>query len=145
MIQLYRMNPTVYLSATTCRRHLHGDVNAVIRVHCFLEKWGLINYSGLQPNFKPHKMSLLKESSFDRVLINCANKDVLTRSEQEYANNLFLVDSSGNTTNIEPSEDLRRKINFLTLKYRPKCAYSETIVGFRWFSNGSIDLNEKSF
>jgi SWI/SNF related-matrix-associated actin-dependent regulator of chromatin subfamily C len=45
MIALYRMNPTVYLSATSCRRHLSGDVNAIIRVHAFLEKWGLINFN----------------------------------------------------------------------------------------------------
>lgn len=47
MIKLYRMNPAVYLSATTCRRHLAGDVNGIIRVHAFLEKWGLINYAGV--------------------------------------------------------------------------------------------------
>jgi SWI/SNF related-matrix-associated actin-dependent regulator of chromatin subfamily C len=38
MIHLYRMNPSVYLSATTCRRHLSGDVNGIMRVHAFLEK-----------------------------------------------------------------------------------------------------------
>ena len=64
------MNPTVYLSATTCRRHLSGDVNGIMRIHAFLEKWGLINYSGVQPAYKPHKMSLIKESCYDKVLIN---------------------------------------------------------------------------
>lgn len=44
MIALYRMNPTIYLSGTTCRRHLSGDVNGILRVHAFLEKWGLINF-----------------------------------------------------------------------------------------------------
>jgi hypothetical protein len=47
MLHLYRLNPTVYLSATTCRRHLSGDVNGIMRVHAFLEKHGLINYSGI--------------------------------------------------------------------------------------------------
>ena len=27
-----------------CRRNLAGDVCAVVRVHAFLEQWGLINY-----------------------------------------------------------------------------------------------------
>ena len=53
MITLYRMNPGCYLSATTCRRHLSGDVNGIIRVHAFLEKWGLINYQGVEPAYKP--------------------------------------------------------------------------------------------
>lgn len=90
MVHLYRMNPTVYLSATTCRRHLSGDVNGIIRVHAFLEKWGLINYSGVMPAYKPHKMSMLKESCYDKVLINAANKNYLAKNEMEYANSLYL-------------------------------------------------------
>ena len=89
MIGLYRMNPSVYLSATSCRRHLSGDVNGILRVHAFLEKWGLINFTS-QPRLKPHKMSLLKESSYDKVLINAANKNALSKSIDEYRPNLFL-------------------------------------------------------
>ncbi|XP_053718249.1 SWI/SNF complex subunit SMARCC1b isoform X1 [Synchiropus splendidus] len=44
MLDTYRLNPQEYLSSTTCRRNLTGDVCAVIRVHAFLEQWGLINY-----------------------------------------------------------------------------------------------------
>eukprot|EP00055_Hartaetosiga_balthica_P016239 m.101425 g.101425 ORF g.101425 m.101425 type:complete len:1017 (+) comp9062_c7_seq14:495-3545(+) len=44
MIDTFRLNPSQYLTATACRRHLVGDVCAIIRVHAFLEQWGLINY-----------------------------------------------------------------------------------------------------
>jgi len=44
MIDTYRLNPTEYLSSTACRRNLAGDVCAIMRVHAFLEQWGLINY-----------------------------------------------------------------------------------------------------
>lgn len=44
MIDTYRLNPTEYLTVTACRRNLAGDVCAVLRVHAFLEQWGLINY-----------------------------------------------------------------------------------------------------
>ncbi|KAF6717514.1 SWI/SNF complex subunit SMARCC1 [Oryzias melastigma] len=44
MIDTYRLNPQEYLSSTTCRRNLTGDVCSLIRVHAFLEQWGLINY-----------------------------------------------------------------------------------------------------
>jgi SWI/SNF related-matrix-associated actin-dependent regulator of chromatin subfamily C len=44
MIDTYRLNPTQYLTVSACRRNLVGDVCAVIRVHAFLEQWGLINY-----------------------------------------------------------------------------------------------------
>jgi SWI/SNF related-matrix-associated actin-dependent regulator of chromatin subfamily C len=44
MINTYRLNPVEYLTVTACRRNLAGDVCAVMRVHAFLEQWGLINY-----------------------------------------------------------------------------------------------------
>uniref|UniRef100_A0A672SHB6 SWI/SNF complex subunit SMARCC1-like n=1 Tax=Sinocyclocheilus grahami TaxID=75366 RepID=A0A672SHB6_SINGR len=44
MIDTYRLNPQEYLTSASCRRNLTGDVCALIRVHSFLEQWGLINY-----------------------------------------------------------------------------------------------------
>lgn len=44
MINTYRLNPIEYLTVTACRRNLAGDVCAIMRVHSFLEQWGLVNY-----------------------------------------------------------------------------------------------------
>ncbi len=44
MINTYRLRPREYLTVTACRRNLAGDVCAILRVHAFLEQWGLINY-----------------------------------------------------------------------------------------------------
>lgn len=44
MINTYRLKPVEYLTVTACRRNLAGDVCAIMRVHAFLEQWGLINY-----------------------------------------------------------------------------------------------------
>jgi SWI/SNF related-matrix-associated actin-dependent regulator of chromatin subfamily C len=44
MVNTYRLNPVEYLTFTACRRNLCGDVCAIMRVHQFLETWGLINY-----------------------------------------------------------------------------------------------------
>ena len=44
MVNTYRLNPSEYLTVTACRRNLAGDVCAIMRVHAFLEQWGLINY-----------------------------------------------------------------------------------------------------
>ncbi|CAG7854199.1 Chromatin structure-remodeling complex protein RSC8 AltName: Full=Remodel the structure of chromatin complex subunit 8; AltName: Full=SWI3 homolog [Serendipita indica DSM 11827] len=62
MINTYRLRPSEYLTITACRRNLAGDVCAVMRVHAFLEQWGLINYqvdpegrpSALGPPFTGH-------------------------------------------------------------------------------------------
>lgn len=45
IIDLYRQNPNVYLTATAVRRYLAGDAAAILRVHSFLERWGLINFN----------------------------------------------------------------------------------------------------
>jgi len=50
MINTYRLRPSEYLTMTACRRNLAGDVCAVMRVHAFLEHWGLINY---QVRYRP--------------------------------------------------------------------------------------------
>ena len=44
MINTYRLRPSEYLTVTACRRNLAGDVCAIMRVHAFLDQWGLINY-----------------------------------------------------------------------------------------------------
>ncbi|KUI54820.1 SWI/SNF and RSC complexes subunit ssr2 [Cytospora mali] len=52
MINTYRLNPAEYLTVTACRRNLAGDVCAIMRVHSFLEQWGLINYQ-VDPDHRP--------------------------------------------------------------------------------------------
>ncbi|OAV91480.1 hypothetical protein PTTG_05088 [Puccinia triticina 1-1 BBBD Race 1] len=44
IVNSYRLNPSEYLTVTACRRNLAGDVCAIMRVHAFLEQWGIINY-----------------------------------------------------------------------------------------------------
>lgn len=52
MINTYRLNPNEYLTVTVCRRNLVGDAATILRVHRFLNKWGLINYQ-VDPVSKP--------------------------------------------------------------------------------------------
>ncbi|KAJ5240809.1 uncharacterized protein N7469_002400 [Penicillium citrinum] len=52
MINTYRLNPIEYLTVTACRRNLAGDVCAIMRIHSFLEQWGLINYQ-VDPQSRP--------------------------------------------------------------------------------------------
>lgn len=39
------MSPKTYLTGTTCRRNLAGDACGILRIHAFLESWGLINFT----------------------------------------------------------------------------------------------------
>ncbi|KAI0567422.1 hypothetical protein FGB62_2g338 [Gracilaria domingensis] len=57
IIRTWRKNPTGYLSGTAARRYLSGDSCSILRVHGFLEHWGLINYACPEaappPSFNP--------------------------------------------------------------------------------------------
>jgi len=55
MIDTYRLNPNEYLTVTACRRNLAGDVCAIMRIHAFLEQWGLINYQ-IDQDLRPTPM-----------------------------------------------------------------------------------------
>jgi SWI/SNF related-matrix-associated actin-dependent regulator of chromatin subfamily C len=49
IINMYHEAPGLHLSVTECRRHLAADAGAVMRLHQFLEHWGLINYNAASP------------------------------------------------------------------------------------------------
>jgi len=59
----FRLNPTEYLTSTACRRNLAGDVCAIMRVHAFLEQWGLINYQ-IDADVRPTPMGPPPTSHF---------------------------------------------------------------------------------
>lgn len=68
MVDTYRLNPTEYLTVTACRRNLAGDVCAIMRVHAFLEQWGLVNYQ-VDADSRPTPMGPPSTSHF-HVLVD---------------------------------------------------------------------------
>ncbi|KAG7879310.1 hypothetical protein KL937_003071 [Ogataea polymorpha] len=52
MVNTYRLNPNEYLSFTAVRRNLVGDAGTLLRLHKFLDKWGIINYQ-VNPETRP--------------------------------------------------------------------------------------------
>lgn len=71
IIDTYRISPTEYLTVTACRRNSTGDVCTIMRIHAFLEQWGLINYQ-VEPDFKPPPMGPLSTNHF-HILVDTAN------------------------------------------------------------------------
>ena len=77
----------------------------------------------------------MPESSYDRVLVNCANRKILAKSEFEYAD-AFWYQKNEKKEDVKPfkfSPDLSRKINILTSKYRPICSMSAVKCGLNWY------------
>ncbi|CAO3609330.1 unnamed protein product [Mucor hiemalis] len=81
MINTYRMNPVEYLTITACRRNLTGDVCAILRVHSFLEQWGLINYQ-VDPEAKLSSLSPPFDSQF-KVIIDKPSEEITISSIEE--------------------------------------------------------------
>ncbi len=50
MIGMWLENVKKHLSAAHCRRTLVGDVSLIVRIHGFLENWGLINFPSREHN-----------------------------------------------------------------------------------------------
>jgi hypothetical protein len=72
MINTYRLNPSEYLTVTACRRNLAGDVGAIMRVHAFLEQWGLINYQvGLGVRVIKQAVRRLTDTPFNPLDYTC--------------------------------------------------------------------------
>jgi len=90
-------------------------------------------------------MSLLKEQSYDKVLINAANKNYVRKNEEEYKHNLFLKGANGFEMKAVVDDQILGKLNLVTLKYRPTCSFSECKVGFKWFESSNIILSEDAF
>lgn len=67
MIHAYRLNPIEYLTVTATRRNIAADVASIIRIHAFLEQWGLINYQ-IDPKTKPSLIGPQYTGHFQVVL-----------------------------------------------------------------------------
>jgi len=95
-------------------------------LHAFLELWGLINFN-VDPFQKPHKITLNREGSYTKYLVNAANKYFLERSEQEIMKNLGSnvdANESESSKQQQPiSIDTIKKVNLISQHKRPYCNY----------------------
>jgi SWI/SNF related-matrix-associated actin-dependent regulator of chromatin subfamily C len=117
IITLYRMNPRNYLSATSCRRNLAGDACAIIRVHAFLEHWGLINFETAATERGFGK--IVSTPSFIPPVYKYSAKE---NRLEEFAD-----------TNWTDDGHILGGIKELTRKIRPPCDIDGLPVGAVWY------------
>lgn len=69
------------MNASKARKGLAGDACAIIRIHKFLEKWGLINYIHKKPSSKMLENKKLKEPEVEAIPLSkrkdCFDRDKL--------------------------------------------------------------------
>lgn len=166
IISLYRENPNTYLSSTTCRRNLVGDVCAIIRLHAFLENWGLINFN-IDPILKPVNPYIPKSINYKApVLIDSSalvvkddnpygykigdNKLVLTNKVNQDLRSLYSI---SNTTdhlfrsifNGKSGISPINQINFISRNYRFKCDTCSNLCGFNIYIEDFKDNKDFDF
>lgn len=128
LVQLYWKNPRVSLLATTARRCVALDACCVLRVHSFLEKWGLINLQSKNktPNFQnPMNLDFVKQSGPERLI-----------AESESALNKAPFRESSFETSLIEAGFKRMGLG------RQKCFQCQNLLQTCWFSrtNDSVSV-----
>jgi len=128
IIALYRQNPRAYLTSTICRRNIAGDACSVMRVHAFLEHWGLINFS-----FDPKNHNFTRASSYHQANFNAVEEklDMLLKSKE---------------LNGEGAHDDAYLHTFasITRRIRPRCDSCGYYCGQSWFLRPSpVSTNDE--
>ena len=103
IVSLYSHNPSIYLSATDCRRKLSGDVCVVLKIHSFLDAFGVINF-----NTKADCRPLLSQASLSHWHENIIKKSMTPEqplSSSRVASSAS-VDSLGDECEVEWSEEM---------------------------------------
>lgn len=119
IIELYRQNPRSYLTQTACRRNLAGDVCAILRIHSFLEHWGLINFN-VDPAHLQHNAALSNIQDAEDFIKPSGTSNKIELLEHEKM--------PGKT-----SELIFNTIKMLPKNYRPICDFCGIICGLVWF------------
>ncbi|CAH1775427.1 unnamed protein product, partial [Owenia fusiformis] len=112
MIDTYRLNPQEYITSTACRRNLAGDVCAIMRVHAFLEQWGLINYQ-VDADAKTTSMGPPPTSHFHIVCDTPSGLQPLnTPKTNQPSAAKQIMDMSGGTRKDEESDEKKHSSTF---------------------------------
>ncbi|CDK25033.1 unnamed protein product [Kuraishia capsulata CBS 1993] len=147
MINAYRLNPMEFLTVTAARRNLAGDVASIMRVHGFLQKWGLINYQ-VDPRTRPSLSGPQYTGHFQITLDTPEglapfippNAEILVKKE-ESANGESNGSVEASTVKAEPSDipfnlEVRRNVydstlDSVTLRGEEKERFSSSVIGIK--------------
>ena len=107
-----------YITPSDSRKGLAGDACAIIRIHQFLEKWGIINYvhkkpGKIQQERSPQEKESIKVEDIPRRK-DCFDRDKLIAPRSYSKDDLELL----------------KKV---TKKFRPACHFCEGICGVSWY------------
>ena len=114
IINLYRQNPSIYLTGTACRRHLSGDVCAILRLHKLLNQWGLINFK-LDPKFKPNNNFIPKSFNYKSPIYIDSSTFIIDKDNNSASNvignnNIILTNKGKELMTLYPINKISENI-----------------------------------
>jgi len=129
IINLFRQNPRHYLCSTTCRRNLAGDACAIMRVHGFLEHWGLINFN-VDPTTYPQNILAEKPNfSYQKVFKSISKEHGVSLKHQE---DQILARNTENDLFLN-------QIRVINKQHRPPCTFCGQICGIVWYQQKNVN------
>ena len=144
IIKTYRQNPAAYLSATECRKKLPGDICSIIRLHAFLEHWGIINFS-VEHNLRPAKIVLNDSGNVHQAVIDAAAKGFISLAEAKAIQSVLdhkSRDHDHEESSIPPNSHnvsaymlliAAKKIKAISSTYRPICNFCGCSCDQSWY------------
>ncbi|CAD8142980.1 unnamed protein product [Paramecium pentaurelia] len=127
IVNLYRSQPSTYLTTIACRKVLAGDACTISRIHGFLQYWGLINYS-VDPDTCPNKVlpqQALTKGLYRTLQLNA--KDELDEKSDLNQYEITLINA----------------IKIFSKRYRPGCSFCGILCGLQWYSEKEQTQKEK--
>lgn len=127
MINTFRMRSKEYLTVTTCRRYLTGDITSIMRIHAFLEQWGLINYQ----------------------VVEGSNFGISTPQSTSTAGSLFEISQASQSSNVESDVKSPSSLDIFLKSEAPvifckscqgECSSAATSTAYYHYPLGKINL-----
>ena len=145
IIDLYRQNPSIYLTATACRRYLSGDVNGIIHLHDFLQKWGLINFK-LDPKYKPNNNFAPKAINYKSpIYIDSSSflieKDNNSASNVIGNNNIIITNKGKELRTLYPINKISENVFRSFLIGNKNINNNQNIINNNNANNNNINVN----
>lgn len=158
IISLCESHSQSYISASECLNHISGDCCDIIRIHSFLEHWGIINFSSDIMNHKFDQIFPLDETNQTRCFEDLIENELDSnweqqlkiRKELEQNSNIGKMDSiEWISSKIEQNEGEKNKdnewtklevskhiISIISKKKTQKCSLCNCYLGIKYWRKG---------
>ena len=145
IIDLYRQNPSIYLTATACRRYLSGDVNGIIHLHDFLQKWGLINFK-LDPKYKPNNNFAPKALNYKSPIYIDSSSFLIERDNNSASNvignnNIIITNKGKELRTLYPINKISENVFRSFLIGNKNINSNQNIINNNNANNNNVNVN----